>query len=114
MEKEWLPPNFSKSYIQINIKNLIKYINYKKLKPELLKIKDIAFRPCKEGDINSVRYFRADISYPGIVIKDMHNPYNKKYRMIDGRHRITKCKSMNLYDFHCYVLTKDKLDPFYF
>ena len=36
------------------------------------------------------RYIQCDISYPGIVAESVINPFNKKYRMVDGSHRMTK------------------------
>ena len=49
-------------------------------------------------------YKRADIDYPPILLKGTLNHYNKKYRMIDGKHRIMKMISMGLSKSSFYVL----------
>ena len=49
------------------------------------------------------RYNRCDVSYPCIITIGK-NPYNCKYRMIDGRHRITKMVNMGLEEADFYVI----------
>jgi len=39
-----------------------------------------------------IRYLSCNINIPGILIKDCKNPKNMKYRMIDGKHRMSKMK----------------------
>jgi hypothetical protein len=58
-----------------------------------------------------VIYEQCDISYPGIICKDAPNPYNKKYRMIDGKHRLSKMKSMNITKSPYYVIDYAIIKP---
>jgi len=39
---------------------------------------------------DGARYYSAKIKFPGILVEGMENPYELKYRMIDGKHRIEK------------------------
>jgi hypothetical protein len=53
------------------------------------------------------RYIKCDISYPGIVVEDAPNPFSKKYRMIDGSHRMAKMLLETLIrESYFYVLTE--------
>jgi len=49
------------------------------------------------------RYNRCDVSYP-CILTEGKNPYNCKYRMIDGRHRITKMVNMGFKDADFYII----------
>ena len=59
------------------------------------------------------RYDNCDISYPGIVCKDAPNPYGKKYRMIDGNHRMAKMTNMNITKSPYYVVEYAILKPYF-
>lgn len=53
------------------------------------------------------RYIECDISYPGIVVEGAINPFDKKYRMIDGSHRMAKMVLETLIrESYFYVLTE--------
>jgi len=55
------------------------------------------------------RYYQVDIMYPGIVAEGVKNPYGKKYRMIDGSHRMAKMKLETKYNASFfYVITKEE------
>lgn len=56
-----------------------------------------------------VRYLNADISYPGVVIKDGPNPYGNPYLLIDGRHRLTKKLFLGIDQSEHYVLYWDEV-----
>jgi len=62
-----------------------------------------------EAEQRGIRYERCDISYPCIVLKDAINPKNMKYRMIDGKHRMSKMKSENINTSKFYVLSYDDI-----
>ena len=49
-------------------------------------------------------YKRVDPSIPGIIAFNAPNPYNDKYRMLDGKHRIHKLVSQNVKESQFYVL----------
>ena len=58
------------------------------------------------------RYIECDISYPGIVVEDAPNPFSKKYRMIDGSHRMAKMLLETLIrESYFYVLTEKEFYP---
>ena len=88
MEDEWEIKNIGPA--KIITSNLYPLIKYKKLNPIKLHLDEFAYKPLEEIETNGVRYKLADISYPLFAIEGMENPYNKKYRMIDGRHRLLK------------------------
>ena len=61
---------------------------------------------------NGQRYENCDIAYPGILVKNAPNPYNKKYRMIDGKHRMAKMRKMGITQSKFYVLDFDQITDF--
>ena len=50
---------------------------------------------------------------PGIVAFSAPNPYNNKYRMIDGKHRMHKLVSENVKESEFYVLDFNQLRPLF-
>ena len=64
--------------------------------------------PCCNGE----RYTKCDINIPGIVVLNAPNPYNKKYRMIDGKHRIRKMQNNGITYGSFYVFTYEKIMKF--
>tara|TARA_B100000073_G_scaffold147664_1_gene121538 strand:+ start:796 stop:1182 length:387 start_codon:yes stop_codon:yes gene_type:complete len=50
------------------------------------------------------RYYNAKIKQPGILVENMENPYNLKYRMIDGKHRIEKMINLGMTHSEFHVL----------
>lgn len=62
----------------------------------------------KLGKINK-RYMDADIAFPGIVAEGVINPCNKKYRMVDGSHRLAKMILDYKIEFaEFYIISKKK------
>jgi len=64
--------------------------------------------PCCNGE----RYIECDINIPGIVVLNAPNPYDKKYRMIDGKHRIRKMQNNGITHGSFYVFTYKKIMKF--
>ena len=58
-----------------------------------------------------LRYDKCDISYPGIVCKDCPNPYGRKYRLIDGNHRMGKMTNMNITKSPFYIIEYAMMKP---
>ena len=58
------------------------------------------------------RYHNCDIKFPGIVV-EASNPSNKKYRLLDGKHRIRKmidkCIDQSLF----YVLNLENIRQYF-
>jgi len=88
----------------INCGELYNWVKYKKINPEKILISDIGYRSLKDIDQSEGRYINANISLPCLVVKGMKNPYNKPYRMIDGRHRLLKSINKNIIEIRAYVL----------
>lgn len=66
-----------------------------------------AGRKCK--CCSGLRYISADISYPGIVIKDGPNPYGNPYLLFDGTHRLQKKLFLGIDQSEHYVLYWDEV-----
>ena len=97
----------------IEIPKVIQLINYRKLEPVELDIDCIAYKELDSIDTKEARYIVANTNYAGIVVEGMENPYNKKYRLIDGRHRLLKTLKANKDTFKVYVLQTKDIDKFY-
>ena len=97
----------------IEIPKVIQLINYRKLEPVELDIDCIAYKELDSIDTKEARYIVANTNYAGIVVEGMENPYNKKYRLIDGRHRLLKTMKAKKDTFKVYVLQTKDIDKFY-
>jgi len=97
----------------IDIPKVIQLINYRKLEPVELDIDCIAYKELDSIDTKEARYIVANTNYAGIVVEGMENPYNKKYRLIDGRHRLLKTMKAKKDTFKVYVLQTKDIDKFY-
>jgi len=79
----------------------------KKESKKLIKFEDIGY---KGKDMNPLlseeRYNACDINFPGILTEGQ-NPYNCRYRMIDGKHRIIKMNNMGIKESLFYVIDYD-------
>ena len=64
--------------------------------------------PCCNGE----RYTTCDINIPGIVSSNAPNPYGKKYRMIDGKHRIRKRLNNGRTNGLFFVFTYEEIKKF--
>ena len=109
MEDEWSIidiPTF------INCCEVYTWINYKKIKPQQIKIADIGHKPVSFIEKQSQRYMSANLKLPGIVVKSMKNPTEKPYRMIDGRHRLKKSIDNNKNSILVYVITEHQAHKF--
>ena len=79
--------------------------------PVLISHDDIAwwFMDEPERKIDE-RYQSCNIRIPGIVAVDAVNPYNKKYRMVDGSHRMAKMLlETKIRESLFYVISKEEL-----
>ena len=90
-------------------------------KLRLIDFKDIAFKginlPLSMRRENCIcchgkRFSSCNTDYPGIVtrfIKDIPNPFNKKYRMLDAKHRIEKMLSQGITKSLFYLLDLNEI-----
>ena len=101
----------------IKLKDLV--LSDDKLK--VIKLEEIAWKgknyfPNKCGNncycCGGIKYKRCNTKYPLIIAKNTLNPFNNKYRMIDGRHRIQKLL-LNGHTFGlCYVFDFSEIRGF--
>ena len=58
---------------------------------------------------DGLRYLECNIKYPCIVLNNAVNPHNKKYRLIDGKHRMSKMRKQGITSSKFYVLELNNL-----
>ena len=82
---------------------------------EIVLLSDIAWKGKHKPSLvkQDIRYRHVDPYIPGILAFNAPNPYNDKYRMIDGNHRIHKLFSENVKESEFYVLDFEKLMPLF-
>lgn len=109
----------NKKFCLIDLKQVAKLLNDNRL--QKIKLVDIAWKgkhnfPYLSGEkcscCNGERYINCDIKYPPIIACNAQNPYNNKYRMIDGRHRIQKMLFGGLTENLFYVFNFVELRPY--
>ena len=71
---------------------VLDYIKTSNTTIESVPLKKIAWKGMHTANTDEYdqRYHDCDISFPGVIVEDGENPYDYKYRMIDGCHRIRK------------------------
>jgi hypothetical protein len=87
--------------------HIFDYIKYTNKKAEIISFKKIKYKDISLIDLNDLRYIRADINYPGIVLKQ-----SNFYRVLDGRHRIRKCIELGKKSFNFYILKFSEIQSF--
>ena len=58
---------------------------------------------------DGLRYLECNIKYPCIVLNNAVNTHNKKYRLIDGKHRMAKMRKQGITSSKFYVLELNNL-----
>tara|TARA_X000000368_G_scaffold354827_1_gene296412 strand:- start:896 stop:1339 length:444 start_codon:yes stop_codon:yes gene_type:complete len=58
------------------------------------------------------RYIHCSTRVPGILLKGVKNPEGRKYRCIDGKHRIEALLSYNMKYGHFFVLDIEDIKPY--
>lgn len=59
------------------------------------------------------RFFDCDVDYLGILLEGKeYNKFGKKYRMLDGKHRMMKLKDMSKTEYDFYVLSYDEVKEY--
>ncbi len=64
---------------------------------------------CCKGE----KYKKCDPNFYGILVMGVSNPKNKKYRMIDGKHRLEKLMSLGFDKSLFYVLSLNEIQSFF-
>ena len=110
-----------REFCLIDLKEVAKLLKDDRL--DIVQLKEIAWKgkrnfPHQSGNECSCcggsRYISCDTKYPPIIAYNAPNPFNNKYRMIDGRHRIQKLLFNGLTESLFYVFDFDELRPFLF
>ena len=108
-----------REFCLIDLKELAKLLNDDRL--DIVQLKEIAWKgkqnfPHQSGNecscCGGIRYINCDTKYPPIIAYNAPNPFNNKYRMIDGRHRIQKLLLNGLTESLFYVFDFDELRPY--
>ena len=110
MNGDWALPGRPDMYI--NIHEVINLIKLRQIAPQYITIDNIAYKDLSCISPGSLRYKLANSSYPGIVVEGMVNPYKKKYRLIDGRHRLLKILRRGGSKFKVFVLQEVDIKRF--
>jgi hypothetical protein len=110
LTNEWKLPNFPDAII--NSMNLYSIIKFRKMKHTYVDIDKISYKPLETINQKETRYIEVDPDYPCIVATRMHNPHNKTYRLIDGRHRLLKTVNNKQYVLKCFILDFDDVKKF--
>ena len=109
----WEFPEFG-NYSVIELRTIFHLLKEDKLKE--VEFKDIAWRgkhffPNFSGNncwcCSGRRYMQCDVKYPGILLDNVSNPYDNRYRMIDGKHRLQKMLLSGMTKSLFYVLDYD-------
>ena len=108
MESMWGKPPEGKGFV-VRIGPLLEYLRRSGKKPIEIFMSDV----CVKTGIRSIERLRhADTCYPCIVLESAENPAKRKYRMIDGKHRVHKLIARGLNKILCFVLKPKVLSPY--
>jgi hypothetical protein len=92
--------------LYIDCRELYAYIRMKNIKPQEVDISMIAHKELDSILPSNTRFIKANILLPGILT-NMDNPLKKKYRLLDGRHRLKKAMSFGSNSFNAYVISAE-------
>lgn len=115
---EWsLPELDSSEMYKIEMRpHIFNYIKLNKIQAQELNFSDISYKVLPDDFRLTPRYEKADTSFPGIVATNMPNPDNRKYRLLDGAHRMDKNllegKVSGMFYVLDYSFVKDYIEPY--
>ena len=115
IEGDWSLPGLDPDtpYVIKMKPHIFNLIKIKSLLPETVEISDICYKPKNDFQKGRQRYLEADTSYPGIIVTNMTNPENKKYRMIDGSRRLHRLiEDTNATSATFYILDFSDVAPY--
>ena len=109
-ERDW---SITDQPLYLFLEDIIHFLTPDRLETVLLS--DIGWKGKHDLSLipKNLRYKHADPYIPGIIAFNAPNPYNDKYRMIDGKHRIHKLVSQNIKESEFYVLDFKDIKPFF-
>ena len=110
---DWTMPDISVNPFYISIETFLDYIDLAEIVPETVSFEDIAWKGKHLGKnkigkqcicCNGKKYREADPYYPGILLDGAPNPYDLRYRMVDGKHRLERLLKKKDIEGQFYVL----------
>ena len=109
-ERDW---SISDQPLHLFMEDILHLLTDDRLETVLLS--DIAWKGKHKPSLveQGIRYRNVDPYIPGIIAFNAPNPYNDKYRMIDGKHRIHKLVSQNIKESEFYVLDFKEIKPLF-
>ena len=96
----------------IDCSKVYRFVGKNKYSPIEVPISVIAHKCTSNIDKNSPRYLRADILKPVLLAFKVQNPFDKPYRMLDGRHRLLKTEQLGLSAIKAYLIDRDTMMRF--
>lgn len=96
----------------VDCRSLYALVETRKLQPQTVLIHDIDYKPLSDIQQTQGRYIRADIDLPVLVCPDMPTPNDRPYRMLDGRHRLLKAKTLGNTTVQAYVVLQEDVMKF--
>lgn len=113
INEEWALPHLrdNNTYC-INTSKLFPIVNDGAVSLKTIDFEHIAHHPIWKSNLTGPRFNLADIRFPGIVVENMPNPYNKPYRLIDGKHRLAKMILEGKQRSEFYVFQYEEILPF--
>ena len=98
-----------------NAKLYLRDIAHLCIETRIVNFEDVAWRSQfrKSPDNTTVKYLNADISFPPILCEDAPNPFGKKYRLLDGVHRMSKMLNSGMTESSFYIVKYNDVRPFF-
>lgn len=104
IQNEWSLPPFDPHKVHVlPIEPLIAMCGLKT--PQLLGLAEVCYR---DNIVSVERYRGCDTSYPGVVAEHVANPCAKRYRLLDGNHRVHKLLDAGVSRHWFYVFQLDE------
>ena len=85
--------------------------------PQVIDFDSICAKPGDwfgRDDFSGPRFEQADPSYPGLLVRDMPNPCDLSFRLIDGRRRLEKLRRDGVRSSNYIVFDYVEVEPFIF
>ncbi|MBT3531004.1 MAG: hypothetical protein HOF74_09680 [Gammaproteobacteria bacterium] len=84
-------------------------------KPQKVDFNQICWKPADwlgGDDFSGKRFDMADTKYPGLLVRDMPNPCDRPFRMVDGRRRLEKMQRQGLSAGWYFIFEYSEAEPF--
>ncbi|PCJ25201.1 MAG: hypothetical protein COA96_07825 [SAR86 cluster bacterium] len=112
MTRDWALPDRENCYLVL-LEMAKKHMPGRK--PVAVNLDEICAKPGDwfgGDDFSGPRFDAADPKFPGMLVRDMPNPCNLPYRMVDGRRRLKKLLSRGNSAGYYFVFEYQEAEPF--